>query len=153
MKVAKFGGSSVANSKQLTKVANIIKNDPDKKVIVVSAPGKRYDSDYKITDLLIQLAEAHEKGDKFKSYYLTILDRFQKIINELELPQSILNSIDERMLSIMDSDDTFEKKLDAYKSIGEDSSAKILSAYLTKLGIEAHYVNPKEAGIIVKADP
>ncbi|GAE91267.1 aspartokinase [Gracilibacillus boraciitolerans JCM 21714] len=55
MKVAKFGGSSVANAEQLQKVAQIIKDDKERKVIVVSAPGKRFSDDVKVTDLLIEL--------------------------------------------------------------------------------------------------
>lgn len=52
IKVAKFGGSSVADGIQLTKTKEIIREDPDRKYIVVSAPGKRYEGDNKITDIL-----------------------------------------------------------------------------------------------------
>ena len=48
MKVAKFGGSSLASAEQVKKVCNIITSDLDIKVIVVSAPGKRYDDDIKV---------------------------------------------------------------------------------------------------------
>ncbi len=61
MKVAKFGGSSVANAEQLRKVANIIQDDRERKVIVVSAPGKRFSEDTKVTDLLIELGDAYLK--------------------------------------------------------------------------------------------
>src|SRR5699024_9277703 len=89
MKVAKFGGSSLANAKQFKKVGNIIKDDDKRKFIVVSAPGKRHEHDYKMTDLLIQLGESFYKGDKYKSYYITIMDRFQKIIDELNVPTQL----------------------------------------------------------------
>ena len=52
IKVAKFGGSSVADGIQLTKTKAIIEQDPDRRYIVVSAPGKRFEGDNKITDLL-----------------------------------------------------------------------------------------------------
>ncbi|MFN1208342.1 aspartate kinase, partial [Enterococcus lactis] len=55
-KLVKFGGSSLANSEQYAKVINIISEDEQRKVVVVSAPGKRFDDDVKITDLLIQYA-------------------------------------------------------------------------------------------------
>ena len=42
MKVVKFGGSSLATGVQVQKVFNIIQADEDRKVVVVSAPGKRY---------------------------------------------------------------------------------------------------------------
>ena len=56
MKVIKFGGSSLANATQLRKVFNIVKSDSSRKIVVVSAPGKRSSDDEKVTDLLIQLA-------------------------------------------------------------------------------------------------
>lgn len=55
MKVSKFGGTSVASAQQLKKVAAIVKSDPSRKFVVVSAPGKRFDHDVKVTDLLIDL--------------------------------------------------------------------------------------------------
>lgn len=54
MKVVKFGGSSLASSQQLYKVLNIIKSDYTRRFVVVSAPGKRYEEDLKMTDALIQ---------------------------------------------------------------------------------------------------
>ena len=56
MKVVKFGGSSLAAGNSVDKALNIIKNNPKRKVIVVSAPGKRTSDDIKVTDLLITYA-------------------------------------------------------------------------------------------------
>ena len=53
MKVIKFGGSSLASATQLEKVLNIVKSDPERRFVVVSAPGKRNDEDTKVTDALI----------------------------------------------------------------------------------------------------
>ena len=58
MKVAKFGGSSLASADQVRKVYEIIADDPDRKFVVVSAPGKRNKQDTKVTDLLIAAANA-----------------------------------------------------------------------------------------------
>ena len=52
MKVAKFGGSSMADAGQYRKVKNIIEADPSRRVVVVAAAGKRFKDDHKITDLL-----------------------------------------------------------------------------------------------------
>jgi aspartate kinase len=52
LKVCKFGGTSMAEYKTIIKVADIVKSDPDRKFVVVSAPGKRVASDPKITDTL-----------------------------------------------------------------------------------------------------
>ena len=54
MKVTKFGGSSLASAPQLKKVLNIIKDDPERRFVVVSAPGKRNAEDTKVTDALIR---------------------------------------------------------------------------------------------------
>lgn len=153
MKTAKFGGSSLADGEQFKKVANIIQADTERKFIIVSAPGKRYDNDYKLTDLLIRFAKAYIEKDKYKSYFITILDRFQKITESLGLSDDIINEIEQKILSTMNSNMDYDDKINAFKAIGEDSSARILSAYLTSIGIQAEYVNPKDAGIIVEKDP
>lgn len=57
MKVAKFGGSSVLTAEQIKKVLTIVNEDPERKIIIVSAPGKRHNDDIKTTDLLIRLYE------------------------------------------------------------------------------------------------
>ena len=63
MKVCKFGGTSVASAQQIRKVASIIKADPARRIVVVSAPGKRHSGDVKVTDLLIRLASAALLGE------------------------------------------------------------------------------------------
>src|SRR5690625_4601488 len=93
MKVAKFGGSSLANAEQFKKVSDIIKADDERKFIVVSAPGKRHDEDFKVTDLLIQLVEAYLKNDKYQSYLISITDRFKTIINDLNLDIILIKTI------------------------------------------------------------
>ena len=51
-KVVKFGGSSLASAQQFKKVSEIIHADEDRKFVVPSAPGKRFDKDTKVTDML-----------------------------------------------------------------------------------------------------
>ncbi|CDQ39711.1 MULTISPECIES: aspartate kinase [Virgibacillus] len=153
MKVAKFGGSSVASAEQIRKVANIIKTDPQRKFIVVSAPGKRFKDDEKITDMLIQLGEAHQRNETIDEYIYPIMKRFNEIVEELNLEGEILENIKNTIYAILERNTTVLEKLDALKAVGEDSSAKILSAYLTLSGIEATYMNPKVAGIIVSNNP
>ena len=52
VKVVKFGGSSLADAKQITKAADIIKSDEKRRYVVPSAPGKRFSDDIKVTDML-----------------------------------------------------------------------------------------------------
>lgn len=153
MNVAKFGGSSLANSEQFKKVGKIVEEDSSRKFIVVSAPGKRYEEDYKITDLLIRLGDAYIRNSKYKSYFITIMDRIAVIVQELELPEELTQEIQANIDHVLQKDLQQTDKMNEIKAIGEDSSAKILSAYLQTLGIDAHYVNPKDAGIIVDNNP
>lgn len=153
MKVAKFGGSSVASMAQIQKVGEIIKSDPKRKFIVVSAPGKRSDADYKVTDLLLNLAHAYVHNRSYDAEYENVMKRFEGIISRLNISETILYEIKESIDSILANNMTNDMKLEGIKSIGEDSSAKILSAYLNTIGIKAKYVNPQNAGIIVSNEP
>ena len=67
MKVAKFGGTSLADARQILKVVNIVKSDSARRIVVVSAPGKRHRKDTKVTDLLIALAKAVLAGKPFEN--------------------------------------------------------------------------------------
>lgn len=153
MKVAKFGGSSVASATQIKKVGSIIQSDPERKIIVVSAPGKRNDADYKVTDLLLNLGHAYVNDDLYDDAYNKIMSRFEDIIHNLNISDAILNDIKQSIDSILTNDMSDDMKLEVIKSIGEDSSAKILSAYLNTIDIKAQYVNPEDAGIIVSNEP
>lgn len=96
IKVAKFGGSSLASASQFRKVEAIIKADPDRRYIVPSAPGKRTADDHKITDLLY-LCQAHvQQGIAFDDVFTIISNRYLEIIKELGLTldlQPYLNRI------------------------------------------------------------
>ena len=66
MKVVKFGGSSLAAGNSVDKALNIVKNDSERKVIVVSAPGKRNSDDTKVTDLLITYAYTSLRSNNYQ---------------------------------------------------------------------------------------
>lgn len=84
MKVAKFGGTSLANARQIKKVVKIIKSDPERRCIVVSAPGKRNLEDDKITELLYAWARSSTQSEK-RSISKIIIGRYQKIFDGLGL--------------------------------------------------------------------
>ncbi len=79
IKVAKFGGSSVADGIQLTKTKHIIQSDPDRRYIVVSAPGKRFDGDNKITDLLYLCKTHMEHNLPYDQVFQVVTDRFMAV--------------------------------------------------------------------------
>ncbi|WP_438266651.1 amino acid kinase family protein, partial [Lactobacillus acidophilus] len=77
MKVVKFGGSSLASGQSVEQALNIILNDPERQVIVVSAPGKRNNADTKVTDLLIKYAEQVLKHEETDAIVKQIFARYQ----------------------------------------------------------------------------
>ena len=83
VKVLKFGGSSVADAGQLRKIKSIIESDPDRRYIVVSAPGKRNSSDSKVTDLLFMLKAQADNIIPWDSLLGVIRDRYMEIADEL----------------------------------------------------------------------
>ena len=79
IKVAKFGGSSVADGIQLTKTKQIIESDPERRYIVVSAPGKRFEGDNKITDLLYLCKTHMEHNLPYDQVFQVVTDRFMAV--------------------------------------------------------------------------
>ena len=79
VKVAKFGGSSVADGIQLTKTKQIIEADPERRYIVVSAPGKRFEGDNKITDLLYLCKTHMEHNLPYDQIFQVVADRFMAV--------------------------------------------------------------------------
>ncbi|MDE9752800.1 aspartate kinase [Staphylococcus delphini] len=154
MKVSKFGGSSVASAEQIKKVLNIVNSDSERRIIIVSAPGKRYSDDVKTTDLLIRLYEKVINQLDYTHKKQEILNRFKDIIDELPLETDILTEIDRTLEShIATLKDTPERLLDALKSSGENFNAQIIAAYNNEQGVPTIYLSPQEAGIIVTDDP
>ena len=154
MKVAKFGGSSVASAEQFRKVAHIVLSDEERRIIVVSAPGKRYKEDTKITDWLIRLAKKVENGEDYEDVLATVVQRYEDIARGLELASDIIGQIREDLERVIEMyRHEPDRLMDALKASGEDNNAKLMAFYLNSLEYEAHYVNPKEAGIFVTDEP
>ncbi len=89
VKVAKFGGSSVADAIQLRKVKEIVESDPQRRYVVVSAPGKRFEEDSKLTDLLYLCKTHIEHNVPFHQVFQVIWDRFKIIVMNLGLQLDI----------------------------------------------------------------
>ncbi len=84
-KVCKFGGSSLADAEQIRKVQSIVGENPDRRYIVVSAPGKRHRDDQKITDLLYLCHEHARQGVAFDEVFSLVAERYRGIIADLGL--------------------------------------------------------------------
>jgi aspartate kinase len=154
VKVAKFGGSSVANAERIKHVADIVLGDPQRRFIVLSAPGKADKNETKITDLLIQAARDALGGALPSAALDTVKRRYSDICRQLGLPaavgQELIQALDKAVTTSTDHADAFR---DAVVCMGEDLMARLFAAYLgTVRKVPAHYVAPEEAELIVSAE-
>jgi len=126
MKVVKFGGSSMADAGQYRKIRDIIQADPERKVVVVSAAGKRFKDDHKITDLLY-LCHAHAQyGVDCTGVFEMIASRYLQIRDDLGLKIRL----EEEFADLKHRIDKKEVTQDELASRGEYFSAKLMAAYL-----------------------
>ena len=126
MKVVKFGGSSMADAGQYRKVRDILLADPERRVVVVSAAGKRFGSDHKLTDLLY-LCYAHvQYGVDCSSIFDMIASRYLDIRDELGLDLALEPEL-EALKKRIDAKEVTQEEL---VSRGEYFSAKLMAAYL-----------------------
>ena len=88
-KIVKFGGSSLANAEQFQKVGEIIRSDESRRYVVPSAPGKRFDGDTKVTDLLYKCYNTAVEGEDFIPILQEIKGRYYEIIRGLNLDLSL----------------------------------------------------------------
>ncbi len=93
-KVVKFGGSSLASAEQMQKCADIIKAEPSRRFVVPSAPGKRFDGDTKVTDLLLSCHKKSANGEDWSGDFAEIQKRYNDIIAGLGLDLSLQNEFD-----------------------------------------------------------
>ena len=136
--VAKFGGTSMGDAETIKKAAAIIKDDPARKYIVVSAPGKISSGvvtaspnnsidTHKITDLLI---DAAKDPAAFENNLRMVSDRFREIASDLG--SSV--DIEAEILAIKEKAQVMKDgsigKIAYLASRGEYLCAKILADYM-----------------------
>lgn len=154
MKVVKFGGSSLASATQLQKVLDIVQSDSDRRFIVVSAPGKRSLEDTKVTDALIKYYKAYTSEKDVTEHQEWIIQRYQSIIDELDLGAKILEKISTAIMELASLPIEHNDFLyDAFLAAGEDNNAKLIAEYFKKNGLSAKYVHPRQAGLFVTSEP
>lgn len=125
IKVAKFGGSSVADGIQLTKTKQIITQDPDRRYIVVSAPGKRYESDNKITDILYLCKTHIEHNLPYDQLFQVVADRFMAVQINLGVKVDLFRYFDEIRENLKQN-----PSADYIASRGEYLNAVLVAAFL-----------------------
>lgn len=132
--VAKFGGTSLAGSEQFSQVKKILQEDPARKYAVVSAPGKRFDEDEKVTDLLIQAAEEESSSARDQ-----LLDQVEKRIWEIASAAAPGLNLDQEIAAVkVEADKLKGRELRDYMaSRGEYLSAKMLAEYTGRTFVDA----------------
>ena len=123
--VAKFGGTSLAGAEQFRKIREIIAEDPDRRFIVASAPGKRFPEDQKVTDLLLRCWEEASAGNDFEIYLEMIRKRFSDIITDLGMDFPLDDEIAEIRKHLQT-----DPQRDYTASRGEYLNSRILAEYL-----------------------
>ena len=156
MKVCKFGGSSLADAGQLTKVIDIVLSDPQRRIVVVSAPGKRNKGDTKVTDLLIALAQKALDGADTKSALAAVVARYADIAKGLDLGDDIVKEIEsdlkERLAQVPPAGGDTGGFMDLLKAAGEDNNAKLATVAFQKRGKKARYASPKDTGMVLEGE-
>ena len=125
LKVVKFGGSSCADAEQFAKVRSIVQADSARRVVVVSAPGKRRGDDHKVTDLLYLCAAHIKYGVGCEDIFGMIRDRYNDIARGCGLSIDLDPEFDALWGKIQSG-----ISKDEIASRGEYFSAKLMAAYL-----------------------
>ncbi len=127
IKTVKFGGSSLSDAGQFKKVAAIVRSDPERRFVVVSAPGKRFSGDEKITDLLYRCADLASQWEDFSAPFALIRDRYLAIEKDLGLIAAhmgpALDEIEKALASGLVTRDFVASR-------GEYLCARLMGAYL-----------------------
>ena len=124
-KVVKLGGSSLANAQQFKKVGDIIRSEESRRFVVPSAPGKRFDGDTKVTDMLYGCYHTAAEGKDFGNQLKAIKERYYEIIRGLNLELSM-----EEEFKQIDADFRAQAGTEYAASRGEFLNGKIMAAYL-----------------------
>lgn len=143
MKVAKFGGTSMADANSFQRVATLIGENPDARVIAVSAGGTSDEYKRKITDLLIDFKNGESLG----------ISRL-KAINEIERRLIELESRLKIKLNILDELLKIGRKLpndlpsDFLLSRGEYFYAKAFSEFLSLPFVDSKEIIKFKGGVL-----
>lgn len=154
MKVVKFGGSSLTDGQNVEQALNIVLSDPERRTIVVSAPGKRSDDDIKITDLLIKYAGMTFKSEDTNEIVQNIFMRYQEIGHYFGLSDQELKVIKDILLALPNQ--TYPNSsylMAAFKAHGERLNARLIAMILQHQGVKSRFLDPTEAGLIVTGQP
>ncbi len=130
----KFGGTSVADGKCIRHVQAILDNDPNRRFIVVSAPGKRTPDDRKITDLLYAWHSLATQGLDASEPRAIIAGRFEELAQSLGVAFDVYSELETIAKKNADHPEP-----DYLASRGEHLMARLVAEFL-----DATFVEPAE---------
>src|SRR3989338_103537 len=141
-KEVKFGGSSLASADLFKQVSEIIQSDKDRKVVVVSAPGKI--NGVKTTDLLIKISENVLSGKAYSKEFDEIKERLINLEKELDPKTPVANLMTSELQKRIK-----KREKNAIIALGEEFSARLLADYLEG----SVYLDPKDANFLIDETP
>ncbi len=136
----------MASGNVILAAAELVKKDAERRYVVVSAPGKRFSGDIKVTDLLYKCEEEFESGniEAFKQTFEKIRVRFMNIETEIGKDVGVKSALDEVESSILKG-----AGKDYAASRGEFLAAKIMAAVLEVPFVDAtEFVRFDEEGVL-----
>lgn len=125
LKVCKFGGTSMADGNVMNAVKRIILSDESRRFVVVSAPGKRFSGDTKVTDLLYACYNEIKQTGDCSTAFAKVRTRFESIVKELNINMDITSILDETEKRLNEEADR-----DFTASRGEYLSARVMAELL-----------------------
>lgn len=131
--VSKFGGTSLANARQIAKVKDIVCSDERRRIVVVSAPGKEHKEDTKVTDLLLTCHALVEQGKPIDEPFGIIRKRILEIAGELKVNGQRMTEELDAMYERLPK----EKSADYAGSRGEYFNALMIAEYFDAKFIDA----------------
>ena len=153
--VCKFGGSSVANARQIDKIKNIVSQEKARKYVVVSAPGRDDTDTEKVTDHLINIARegrhfrSQQKNISASESHRAVIGKFQRLISDLAIDAGdLIQALEQDLKRPLPE----KKKIDFLASRGERYNADVICRYFNKQGIPSELVLPEDMGLMVSED-
>lgn len=151
--VCKFGGSSVADADQIKKLAAIVTDDERRRYVVVSAPGRVFSDEEKVTDHLLNIATAgrhfagQRKGIDPIDSRKAVLAKFSDIVGGLGIDTH--TTLLDELEADLDTPLIGDRRSAFLASRGEHYNARIIALYLQSIGTSARVCLPEDFGLVV----
>ena len=145
MKVLKFGGTSVADSKSINNVISILEDNDEPLFIIVSAFGG-------ITNLLQKCIVSKGKSvngiiNEIEQRHLEVIDNLSSLDKQSSLKSFLkqnLNELEDILDAISTIDEVTEKTISKVLTLGEVLSSSIIYEILKQKGLDISYIDSRE---------